>query len=71
MNSPADERELKLRYGGRIVTSPKRTNAWGKRRGIQDALVDLLLLSKSDEILATHWSSFSWLAGKLGRRNIT
>lgn len=52
-------------FPGRVTVRPKdfsRTST----RGVQDALVDLLVLSKCPLILGSYWSSFSQTAAEIG-----
>lgn len=62
----ADTRmELKQRYGDRLVfcanVAPRYTI-----KGERDALVDLLLLSRTKKIYGSYWSSFSQVAAQIG-----
>jgi hypothetical protein len=62
---PATERELRDRFGDKIVVSPKAS--YGKdQTGMYDAVVDLLMLSRCDRILGSYWSSFSDYAALIG-----
>lgn len=53
---------LRRRYGARLVTTTPRSLDRGVPEAIEDALVDLWLLRKSDAIVGTYGSSFSELA---------
>lgn len=62
----ADTRmELKRRYGDRLIfcanVAPRYTI-----KGEKDALVDLLLLSRTKRIYGSYWSSFSQVAAQIG-----
>ncbi len=61
-----DVKENFLRqFGGRIITAPgmvSRTSI----EGIQDALVELYALSRTQKILGSYWSSYSTTAAQLG-----
>jgi hypothetical protein len=64
-DDPATEQEVLARFPGRVTVRDKdlsRTSA----SGVQDALVDLLVLSKCPLILGSYWSSFSQTAAELG-----
>jgi hypothetical protein len=64
---------FRRRYGGRLLTyessgggndaSVDRQTA----RGVQQALRDLLTLSRTEKIVGTYNSSFSWLASMWGK----
>jgi len=60
--------ELIYRYGKRILHYPKRTFECdrGSTEGVQDALIDLLLLSKNSKLIATPLSTFSEMAWWFG-----
>jgi len=61
------EAELRARYGAGVVrVYRKRSRDRDVKEAIQDALVDLLLLSGGRKLLASHWSSFSATAGLVG-----
>lgn len=61
--------QLLRRYKDRILYFPKRTHPGdrGTTEGIQDALVDLLLLSKARQLRASYHSTFSEVAWWFGR----
>jgi hypothetical protein len=64
-DDPDTERTIAQSFPERVVTRPKvfaRDNA----RGVRDALVDLLLLSRCRLILGSHWSSFTETAAEIG-----
>jgi len=52
----------KRTYKNRIVIYPKRTLARNTKEGIQDALIDLMLLNHTNFLIGTHESAFSKLA---------
>ncbi len=56
-------------YGNRILSYPKRTYTGDRnsKEGIQDALIDLLLLSKNKKLMASANSTFSELAWWFGK----
>lgn len=64
-DNEATESLLRARFGGRVRVFPK-TSRGRDRRGIEEALVDLLLLSRAAAVLGTHYSSFSSTASLLG-----
>jgi hypothetical protein len=55
--------KLRAAFGDRVVWTEPRTLACGAVEGVQDALVDLLLLRATDAVVGTWFSSFSELAG--------
>jgi hypothetical protein len=64
-DDPATEQRVRGRFGERVTTRDK-CFARHRAKGVQDALVDLLVLSKCPVILGSHWSSFSETAAELG-----
>jgi len=60
--------KLILKYGGRILFHPKRKVAGGRTSstGMQDILIDLLLLSRNKHLVASYFSTFSELAWWFG-----
>ncbi|CAE7833525.1 unnamed protein product [Symbiodinium sp. CCMP2592] len=56
------ESRLRRRYGQRLLTQPKRTLSRNDPDGIEDALLDLLMLSQGSEVLGSYKSSFSAMA---------
>ena len=58
-DDPAAQRRIVARFGARVVTYPKTSLDRSDRQSIRDALVDWLLLSRCDRMLATPLSSFS------------
>jgi hypothetical protein len=58
-DSESDEHKLRRTFGSKIVTQPQRTLRRDATQGIQDALVDWLLLSQTMFIIRSYYSSFS------------
>ncbi len=54
--------KLRAAFGERVVWTEQRTLDCSATEGVQDALVDLLLLRATDGVVGTWWSSFSELA---------
>lgn len=54
------------RYGKNIFTREKVLNR-NEPAGIQDALIDMYCLSRTDFIVGSYWSSFSEVASLLGK----
>lgn len=67
-DSPEVLERLKFRYGGRILFYPRRTFPGDRRsgEGIQDALIELLLLAKNKNLVVSYLSTFSEMAWWLG-----
>ncbi len=61
----AVKRNFKARYGDRLVTSSRPANRTS-RGGIIDAAVEMCTLSKTKEIIGSHYSSFSEAASLFG-----
>jgi hypothetical protein len=59
------ERAVTDTFLGRVTTRGKDL-ARNRTAGVQDALVDLLVLSKCSLILGSYWSSFSQTAAEMG-----
>jgi len=64
---PIAEENFKQRYGSSILAYQKRSFDRRENNGIQDALIDLLLLSKAKHIIGSHLSSFTELAWWFGQ----
>ncbi|MBK8805445.1 MAG: hypothetical protein IPO21_01860 [Bacteroidales bacterium] len=65
-DSPAEEKKLRDVFGEKIISCEKdfvRSN----KKGIKDALVDMLCLSKTRKIYGSHMSSFSGAASYFGQ----
>lgn len=59
------EQRMRERFPGQILSSnPERVRS--TRAGIQDAVVDMYCLARTQHILGSHWSSFGRMAGALG-----
>ena len=61
------ERFLRLRYPDAIVCQIGKRNARNDRKGMEDALVDFIALSRCRKILGSYWSSFSEIASEYGQ----
>lgn len=70
-DEPDVELAFKDRYGSKVLTFKKRTLARNRRQGIQDAFIDMLLLSKCMRIYGLPWSSFGRIAGWIGSTPFT
>ncbi|SIT90709.1 hypothetical protein [Pontibacter indicus] len=53
-------------FPGKVITSQKRTLDRNSTEGIQDSLVDLYCLSKTQKVLGSYNSSFSQVSAQLG-----
>lgn len=62
------EEELKECYGEKIVVNQACIRGRVTAESIQDAAVDLIMLSKSDKIYGSVGSTFSELAAEMGRK---
>jgi hypothetical protein len=65
-DSVEEEDCFKKAYGDRIIVYQKRSLNRGKASAIEDALIDLICLSKTSRIIGTYGSSFSEIASRLG-----
>ncbi|MDD4939185.1 MAG: hypothetical protein PHE18_04395 [Candidatus Omnitrophica bacterium] len=67
-DSPEFVKKIITKYKDRVLYYPRRTYPGDRnsREGIEDALIELYLLSKSDKIKASLWSTFSEMAWWLG-----
>eukprot|EP00933_Yihiella_yeosuensis_P015193 TRINITY_DN13333_c0_g1_i1.p1 TRINITY_DN13333_c0_g1~~TRINITY_DN13333_c0_g1_i1.p1 ORF type:complete len:395 (+),score=38.65 TRINITY_DN13333_c0_g1_i1:97-1185(+) len=61
-DDPQVEAALKQRYGQRVLTQKKRTLDRNSPEGIEDAFLDLLLLSQGSKVIGSFRSSFSAMA---------
>src|SRR6218665_160839 len=61
-----EEATLRSVFGDRILSQQNKDLDRNSQKGIQDALVDLYTLSKTERILGSYWSSFSKTAAALG-----
>jgi len=64
-DSPEEEQDMKKLFGDRIITFAKKLDR-NNPEAIQDALVDLLCLSKTRKIIGSFYSSFSDIAADIG-----
>jgi hypothetical protein len=62
---PAIEENFRALFGDRIILSPKSSRE-RDGAGIREALIDLLLLSRTQAVLGTFGSTFSQVAAMLG-----
>jgi hypothetical protein len=65
-DSPEEEAFLKNKYTYRIITTPKILDR-NSPKGIQDALADILCLSRTKKIYGCNMSSFSGAASYFGK----
>ncbi|HMZ80262.1 MAG TPA: hypothetical protein PLL06_11230 [Acidobacteriota bacterium] len=65
-DSPEEETTLRRLFPDRILTYQKRTLDRNSPEGIQDAVVDLYCLARTQKILGSIGSSFSRTASRLG-----
>ena len=59
------ERELLNRFPDIILTYTKSSYCRNSKTGVQDALIDLYCLSKTNKILGSYYSSFSQVAAEI------
>jgi hypothetical protein len=64
-DDPCTERVVMSEFPGRVTTRSKDFSR-ERTRGAQDALIDLLVLSKCCQVLGSYWSSFSQTAAEMG-----
>lgn len=69
-DDPAVEVELKRVFAAKIITFPKSSYARSNKIAIQEALIDLLLLSRCKRILGSYYSSFSDYASLFNRAEL-
>jgi hypothetical protein len=62
---PNTEAQFRQRFGERIISFPK-TCSGRHHAAIEEAMVDLLLLSRTSAVLGNHFSSYSFAAAVLG-----
>jgi hypothetical protein len=60
------EEAVRRRFGGIVLTYPKRSRDRGTPEGVLDAMVDLLCLSRTRRMVGSCGSSFSGTAALLG-----
>ena len=65
-DDPREEEMFQQRYPGRIQSYPKRDLDRRKPEAIEDALIDLLLLSRCTAVVASDGSLFSSCAAFIG-----
>jgi hypothetical protein len=58
------EQKLKAKFSEKIITKPKNLSR-NSTRGIQDAVLDLYILAKTQKVYGSYWSSFSEMAARL------
>lgn len=63
-DSPRDKEELRRQFGSRILTHDFSA-ARHRPEGIRDALAELLVLSSTQKIIGSCWSSYSEIAAQL------
>jgi len=66
-NEPEVEERFQQRFGDRVRRRPKQGAGRHCIPGMEDALVDLLILSRTRAIVGTYYSSYSHVAAALGR----
>jgi hypothetical protein len=59
--------EILDRFGSKIFTADIKSLKRDDPKGIEDALVDLMCLAKTNKIFGSHFSSFSQVAADIGR----
>lgn len=64
-DDPDTERTVMGEFPGRVTVRSKDF-ARDRAKGVKDALVDLLVLSKCSLVLGSYWSSFSQTAAEMG-----
>ncbi len=70
-DSPEIEREMESLFGSRVMRYRKRAISRERPEAIEDAVVDLLCLSKCGRILGSRGSSFSVTAAQIGAAELT
>jgi len=63
-DSEQDKTELKEIFGDKIITSPRQADR-GSLQGMQDALIEMYLLSRSTRIIGSFRSSYSETAAQI------
>ncbi len=61
------EKRIKSLFGERIITYPKKEYNRDKENSVKEALIELILLSKTKKIIGTYGSSFTEMAWFFGR----
>lgn len=62
----SEEHEMRKHFGNRIITYAKRNRARDNVEGIEDAVIDLFCLSRTNKIVGTAFSSFTKMAAEIG-----
>ncbi len=65
-DDPTEEVRMRHLFNDRVVVREKRSVDRTRPEAAEDALVDLLCLSRTRAILGSYWSSFSITAAELG-----
>ena len=65
-DDPQEEKRFLDAFPGRVISHRKRSYHRSEPAAIQDALIDLYVLSKCKKIIGSYWSSFSDVASALG-----
>lgn len=65
-DDPATEEKFRGRFGERVLHLPKTGGGRRTREGMEEAMVDLLLLSRTRAIIGNNFSTFSHAASALG-----
>jgi hypothetical protein len=66
-DEPSVEHDFNARYPGRILTHSPKALARSSQAAIEDAVIDLFSLSRTQKILGSHRSSFSDVAARVGK----
>lgn len=65
------ENDIRQHFGGAILTQKEKNLNRDSEKGIRDALVDLLCLSRTSHIYGSYWSSFSDVSAMIGNIELT
>jgi hypothetical protein len=65
-DDPSVEDAFKVKYGERIYTIPNKNFSRNSVEGMQQAVVDMFLLSKTQKIIGSFHSTFNITAAKIG-----
>ncbi|GEM_PF-3401964 len=65
-DSKETEKNFMKRFGERVIVFPKKSWSKDTRRSMEEAVIDLFLLSKTKHILGTYLSTFTELAWWIG-----
>lgn len=66
-----EEELFKAEFGNKIITQENKDLSRNSKKGIEDAIVDLYSLSKTNHIYGSFWSSFSITAAGLNKIPLT